>query len=1108
MRLQITVLLLVMAYATAAAPGYSQKISLAMKNAKLEAVFSQIEKISGYSFIYEKSLLKKMTKVDVSLHDASLQEAMDHILKDQPIEYNITDKYIVISPKKPDPAPAVVRPPANPDLPANIVAGVVKDTSGAPMPGVSVVNTTTGRGTSTNKEGIFKIEANPGDVLVFSSIGYEKRSITIGAETQVTVILKMAANPLNTIVVTALGVKRSAQSLTYATQTISSDEITDVKTDNLMNALNGKVAGVNIQPSAAGVGGSVKVSLRGIRSYAGNNQPLYVIDGIPMADPQNGSQPNDINGGSPDAGDGISNLNPEDIESITVLEGASAAALYGSGAANGVIVITTKKGKAGKTQINYSSSFQASNPVSEPKFQNQYGQTPEGYDNWGPAISGGSQNNLKDFFQTGTNFTNAISLSGGSETAQTYFSYANATATGIEPTNKLERNNFNIRETQKFLNNKLTVDASLNYIAQTIDNSPAIGGYRNPLPGLYSFPRGVDILPYKNQYAIPDPPGPDVQNWFIPISLNQSQNPWWVLHKNTDLLQRSRVIFNGSVKYEFNSWFNVQVRGSLDRTDDNYQQDIYAGTIKLFNQDLNGHMAYSTQTTEQQYGDVIAGFNAPKWGNFKLDGLVGAAINDTKINGIGFNGDLSIPNTFTTANLVAGENSGNGIYSYIQVQSLFASANLSYKNWAYLALTDREDWSSTLAITADDHYNYPSAGLSFILSQMFAVPKAISYAKIRGSIAELGNGISYGITNPQNTISANQSLVFNNSYLYNIKPENTVSAEVGTDWKFIDNRINFSFTYYDTHTKNQLFSISPPSATLIVAGYVTAGDIQNSGVEITLGADVVRGKTFNWNTSFTAFGNKNKILSVAPAEGLNSAVITGNDNGQFGYVSEIATGGSYGDIYGNTLYRNAQGQAVLAGTSASTYIPQITPGPGGASAAPVKVGNANPTFQSGWNNSFDFHHFNLSFLVDGKFGGKVLALTQAYMNAGGVSQASLGTAPNRMMTINGVNSAGQPVTSISAQNWYQNLTQITDQYMYSATVIRLRQAALGYTWPITNSKVKSVRLSLIGRNLIYFYKKAPFDPEVATSTGNGLSGIDYYNQPPTRNVGFTINVSF
>jgi TonB-linked SusC/RagA family outer membrane protein len=1115
MRLLTTVILLVMGLTTTAAPGYSQKITLEMKNARLEAVLNQIGKITGYSFIYEKNLVKKAKKLDVSLENANLQEAMDRILKDQAMEYNITDKYIVISPKKPDPAPAVLLPPANPDPPPAIVAGVVKDSAGATMSGVSVSNKTTGRGTSTNKEGAFKIEAKPGDVLVFSFVGYESQSVTIGAETQLTVVLKTAPSQLGTIVITALGVKRSERSLTYATQQIGGDELNNVKTDNLMNSLNGKVAGVTISPSASGVGGSVKVLLRGSRSANGNNQPLYVIDGIPISNGSNANgQPNNTYGGTPDGGDGISNLNPEDIAGISVLEGASAAALYGSQAENGVILITTKKGRAGAAVVHFSSSFESQTTAYKPAFQNSYGPTSPGApDSWGSRLTTGAPDNLKDFFQTGTNWTNAIDLSSGSDKAQTYFSYANTSARGLEPGNKLERNNFTLRETGHLLNDRLIVDGNVNYINQQVNNSPALGLYSNPLVSLYTFPRGLDISPYKNHYLNADSTGFARQNW--PFLAGGYESPWWIVHRQPSVATRNRILFNGSASYKVAGWLNVQVRGNLDHIQDAYENDLYSGTIPGYNALGTGRLTISNQTTEQKYGDAIANLNAPAWGAFKLDGLVGYSITDNKTTGYSLSGDLSTPDFFTSGNTVVtlpsnGPTTTNTTSNAIaiapnhsQLQALFANANLSFRNWAYLTLTGRNDWSSNLAFTPNASYFYPSAGLSLILTQMLQLPTSVSYAKLRGTWAQVGNTVPPYLTYIQNTQSAAGQLIFNTADAFRtLKPERTNSTELGTDWRFLDNRLTFSFTWYKTNTHNQYFPIQPVIASLYSTGYVNAGNIQNSGIEFIVGFQAVRASHFTWTTSVNGAANKNKVIDVDSRDSLNSFVLTGSYNNA--YEAQLNKGGKYGDMYGYTFARDAKGRIQLSGTAASGYKPVIN-------STFQYIGNPSPKFQLGWSNDFTMGDFTLSLLVDGKFGGQVLSLTQAVLDQNGVSKVT-GDARNAGgVKINGVDS-GNAVTSVDAKDWYTTIggiKGITGAYVYSATVVRLREAALGYKLPLTKAGFfKGAKLSLIGRNLLYFYKKAPFDPELTMSTGNGLPGVDVFNQPATRNVGLNLNLTF
>ena len=991
-------------------------------------------------------------------------------------------------------------------LQQDVIKGTVKDASGETLIGVSVLVKGTKTGTQTDGTGQFSLNAKPGSVLVFTYIGYKTQEVTVGSSATVNVTLAADDQQLSEVVVTALGIKRSEKSLTYSTQQVGGDELTRVKSDNMMNSLNGKIAGITISPSASGVGGSAKVILRGNRSFSGNNQPLYVIDGVPISNsPNKAEQPNSPYGGSTnvDGGDGISNLNPDDIESMSVLKGASASALYGSQAANGVILITTKRGKAGKMQVNFNSSFTTDQIVSKPEFQNTYGRTTaSSIQSWGDKITTGSKDNLDEFYQTGTNLTNAINLSGGTENAQTYFSYANTNARGVQPGNKLDRHNFNLRETAKFFDNKLTVDGSVNYTAQNIDNSPGLGYYFNPLTGLYLFPRGLDITPYKENYELADQVGYARQNWIANQDLQQ--NPWWITNRNLNNSKRNRMLVNGSVKYDFNKYLNIQVRGTLDRITDSYDQKLYSGTQATLSRP-NGQYILNNQTMEQKYADALLNFNIPLNTDFKLDGVLGTSITDNKTVGtnIGAGLGLNIPNLFTAQNtLIAGTVSNVTTLAprHSQLQSIFANANLSYKDWAFLTVTGRSDWSSNLAFTPTQSYFYPSVGLSFLLKQMVELPDVISYAKIRGTYAQVGNTVPPYVTNVVNYLDPNNgSIVLNPVAPFpSLKPEKTNTFEGGLDLRMFDNKLNFAFTYYKSNTTNQFIEIVPVASTGYTKGYINGGEVQNTGFEVTLGYDVLKNDKFQWTTGLNAARNKNKVIDVSSANGIDRATLTANSNTN--YESRLVNGGSFGDIYGVVTKKDAQGRIIVNADGS----PQID------NEGFRYLGNANPKFSMGWSNNFNYGNFSLSFLIDGKFGGQVLSATQALMDEYGVSKVT-GDARNAGgVTINGVDVNGNAVTSVDPQVWYSSVggkAGVSEQYIYSATVVRLREAALGYGFPVKNSVVKNLRFSLTGRNIFYFYKKAPYDPEVTMSTGNGLSGVDIFNQPATRNIGFSLNVT-
>ncbi|MCW3467152.1 SusC/RagA family TonB-linked outer membrane protein [Chitinophaga nivalis] len=1079
---------------------YSQNITLSGKRLALYDVFNQISRQTGYEFVFDEKQLQSAGLVNIHVSNASLPEVLDKCLKNKPFSYSIVDKIIVIAPRPAPAATATARPVA-------VIQGTVTGATGQPLPNVSVQVKGTNRGTLTNEKGAFSLQAEPKEILVFSYLGYETKELPVGNNTTLQVVLTEANTQLGAVVVTALGIKRSEKSITYASQQLNGLELTKAKDPNLMNTLNGKVAGLSISSSASGIGGSAKVILRGNKSGLGNNQALYVIDGVPMNNTVT-NQPTSAYGGSNayDGGDPISNMNPEDIESISVLKGASAAALYGSQGANGVILITTKSGKSGRTQINFSSGLNISQAAYKPDFQNNYGQTGAGKtQSWGPQLANGAADNLSSFYQTGQTWTNAISLSGGTEQMQTYFSYANTSAKGITPGNKLGRHNINFKETGHFLNNKLTAEADVNYMTQQIDNTPLTGLYYNPLTGLYLFPRGLDLQPYKNNFEAPDPARNflPVQRW--PFDEDIQQNPWWIINRNLNSLNRNRILLNASLKYELTPWLNIQGRGSIDRINDRYEQKNYAGTNKVL-VPANGSYLYNNGTITQQYGDLLANFNLPVNKDIRITGLVGGSIRDVKTTGEKFGSSqdgLKYANIFTVQNIteVNGRNSGTLQEMHEQYQSVFASANISFKDWAFLDLTGRNDWASNLAYTPNKSFFYPSVGLNFILSQIVHFPTAVSFAKVRGSYAIVGNAPLAYQTNPaENTIGAGGAgnIDINKTAPFReLQPEKTKSLEVGTEWRFFDNRLSADVTYYKTNTRNQTMKIDASAASFFESFYINAGNIQNQGVEAIIRYEVLRHSKLKWNTALNYSVNDNRIVELAP--NVKSFTISGASGAN--YVSRFAAGGSFGDIYGTVLQRDAQGRIMI--DDKGNPIKQ-----GGDQ---VYVGNANTKWQLGWNNNLAFDNFTLSFLIDGKFGGQVMSITQSMMDQYGVSKAS-GEARNAGgVKINGVDPLGNPVTSVDAAKWYGTIggrEAVSGEYIYSATTVRLREVALGYTIPIKNTVVKTLKLSLTGRNLLYFSKKAPFDPEQTMSTANGLSGVDIFMLPATRSYGLTLNASF
>ncbi len=1006
---------------------------------------------------------------------------------------------------------------------ADVITGKVIDKSGKPVAGVSVVVKGQKKGASTDNNGAFSIEAKKGDVLVFTSVGYGIQEFTVGSELTVEVTLAEQTGQLNEVVVTALGIQRKAKSLTYSTQKVNNADLTTVKDANVINNINGRVAGVTVNRSASGAGGSARVILRGQKSTR-ENQPLYVIDGVPMSN-FSPAQPTDVWGqasgsgsGGRDGGDGISNINPDDVESISVLKGAAASALYGSQANNGVILITTKKGKSGQTKVDFSSSFTLDKAAYLPKLQWDYlqgnaGAAAGGSFSYGPA--GKSTNHVNSFFETGNTFINSISVSGGTEKAQTYFSYSNTNANGIVPTNTFNRHNFAVRETMKMLNDKLTLDANVIIASQKVHNRPTSGLYYNPLTGLYLFPRGLDFNSYKTNYEKFSPlRNVNLQNWWnidqdnnIAGDDNQ-QNPYWGLYRNQTSDKLFRVYGSLVLKYQLTRDLSIQARGNVDKSNSNYELKAYAGTQGTL-ADANGRYTLDKQDNTQLYSDVIATYNT-QLDKIGLVASLGSSIQDLHSGYQDFfdskGGNLAFANVFNVGNMNLTPGSGSTFYqagNRKQLQSVFASVNLSFDSKYYLDITARNDWSSALAFTPKNNYFYPSFGANALLSEIMHLPTAISFAKIRAAYAQVGSDVAIYSTNPLNLIrngqlQPNDKGALPGTYL---KPELSTSIEFGTEWRFLNNRLGFDVTWYSSTTKNQYFELNSTSlGTGLSKFYLNAGEIRNSGIEATVDFNSMLSKKLKWSTSLNVTANRNKIIELATQipPNVNYKITDGGVNN---YNLVIRRGGSFGDITGMMFLRDASGNIVV---DAATGAPQA--GTFGV------VGNPNPKLILGWSNTFEINNaLSISMLVNGRFGGKVMSITQAVLDQYGVSQASADARRNGGVQIAATKVGGGAYEGkIPAEVFYTTVggrAGITEYYMYDATNIRMQEFAIAYKLNIKSRVIKALQLSLIGKNLFFFTKKAPFDPEQSMSTNNGLQGVDVFGLPPVRSFGASIKMS-
>lgn len=989
------------------------------------------------------------------------------------------------------------------------IKGQVVDAEGLPLNMANILIKGEKKGTVSDFDGHFTIDVNEGQTLVISYLGFETKEVTVDEKNELLIQLNESSlTGLNEVVVTSLGIKRAKKSLTYSTQEVKNEELTRVKDANIVNTIAGKIAGVAITRSSGGTGGSTKVVIRGNSSIL-NNQPLYVVDGIPLYN-VSPSQPNEIFGdtgtGNRDGGDVISLINPDDIESMSVLKGAAASALYGTQGANGVILLTTKKGNTGKTSLRITSTSIFENAVSLPKLQNSYlAAADNANESWGPA--GQSKEYVKDFFNTGMTQTTSANFTGTSELGVSMLSFANTKATGIIPGNTLNKNNFSIKQSGKFFDNKLNITAGVFYANQKVYNKPTSGLYNNPLTGLYTMNRNSDFNYLRNNYEIYnaqlDIPE---QNWYTTPDDFQ-QNPFWLINRNKTIDKNRFLSASLSLEYILNNWIKVASRYNYSNTFNSFDKKMFATSSATLTH-ANGRYIFYDLTSTQNYGDIIVTFDKNLTENLSLTANLGTSLLKTSSNkgtwmDSGITEGLASPNWFTLANFNSIRGSRQVDGGTREIQSLFATANLGYKNYLFLDLTGRKDWSSTLVNTANSGFFYKSVGLTNLLNEIITMPEFVNFAKVRATYAEVGNDISPYLTVPQYTIdpaTGNVSFptilpIFGQDYKSELKSE----FEIGTEWRFGGNKYGFELSYYSSKTKNQLFFIPAPlSATSASFFGVNEGSITNKGIELIADAKIIDKDQFSWKTIVNYSHNRNKVNNI-PASLNNQLPLT--VAGTNGYQYSLVEGRPFGVIQGRTLKRDDQGRAILA-TDGSLQSNDFE-----------EIGNANPDFLLGWANNFTIGKINVNVLIDGRFGGDVLSLTESINDFYGVSKASADARNNGGVTLETVSSTGVVgTTTFPAEDYYKFVggrNGVAGEYIYDATNVILRELSLGYTFtPKQSGLINSASLSLVGRNLFFFYKKAPFDPNLSLSTGEGLQGVDIYGIPSTRSIGLNLNVTF
>ena len=982
------------------------------------------------------------------------------------------------------------------------VTGRVVDSTGEPLIGATIMVEGTKEGAVTDIDGNFTINTTSKAKLVISYVGYTTQTILVGDKTTIDVTLKEVANTMNEVVVTALGIKRAEKALSYNVQSVGSNELTRNKDANFVNSLNGKVAGVSISKSASGVGGATRVIMRGAKSIEGDNNVLYVIDGIPIFN-FSGGRDSGIMGEGRVSSEGIADFNPEDIESISVLAGPSAAALYGSNAANGAILITTKKGKEGRVAISFSSSADFSSPLLMPKFQNTYGNKFGSYESWGEKLATpSSYDPKKDFFRTGTNFINALTLNMGNEFNQTFASVATTNSRGIVPNNTYDRYNFTIRNTTRMLKNKVQLDLGASYIKQKDNNMVSQGEYWNPIVAAYLFPRGESFDGIKTFERYDNVRNFPTQYWPISDSRFANQNPYWTAYRNLAPNDKDRFMFNAGLTYNILDWLSVAGRIRLDKTFITSERKIYASSFNYFAKE-KGAYEYYDYKDHQTYIDVITSINKT-FGKFSLAANVGYSYSDYASLTRGYGGNLVlVPNKFSLNNINPSDSKIReaGGDSKVRNVAVFASAELGWRSMVYLTLTGRNDWNSRLVNSSEESFFYPSVGLSGIISEMTKLPSFISYLKVRGSYTEVGSPVSRSGMTPGTitTPIVGGSLKSTDIYPFtDYKAERTKSYEFGLTARFWK-KLSFDFTWYKSNTYNQTFIGELPESSGYKAVYLQAGNVENHGVEMSLGySDNFGG--LQWNSSLVYSKNVNEIkemvkdyyhpLSPKP---INIPEVS-KDNGRV----LLKVGGSINDIYARKVLAKDNQGFVNVSPSGGMSLETVEP---------IYLGKTTPDFTMGWNNNFTYKNFGLSFLINARVGGIVTSSTQALLDRFGVSKASADArdAGGVMIPNQGLYDAKKYYTLVATGE-----NDLAGYYTYSATNVRLQELTLSYKFNsrLFNNVIKDLTLSFVATNPWMIYCKAPFDPELTASTGTYGQGNDYFMQPSLKSYGFSVKFKF
>ncbi|AHM63014.1 TonB-dependent receptor plug [Flammeovirgaceae bacterium 311] len=1098
------------------------EISLELKNESLLNAFKKIEALSPFHFMYRNEDIKDVVNLNNPGKKQSVKAHLEALLANTELTYKQIDKRILIS--KENRQSSTTGSETNQqaslaDLQEKIVSGRVTDPAGQGIPGVNIIIKGTTTGTVSDGEGDYRISVPDGAaVLVFSSVGFITEEITVGNQNVVNISLYQDVESLSEVVVTAFGLEREKKSLTYATQDVPTQQMSQARELNVINSLQGRVAGLSINTAGAGVGSEARVVLRGNRSISGDNQPLYVIDGVPTL-------------GNP------SDLSPDMIASINVLKGPNAAALYGSAAQNGAIIIETKRGKKGETRISVNNTYMINDPSIPIEFQNVYGQGLGGvYDMrteeaWGPRMEGQlvdhwsldpdspaqyafspNPNNKSDVFQKGYNLASNVIATMGTEKTQGIFSYTLTKAAGIVPNNELLRHNATVGINSQ-LSKRLRLESKISFMQQNLENQLPTGPSNyNPVMQIYKMPSNISTADAINFDYLNDG-GLLRQNFWNP-NTDIGANPYWTLNRNLNESKRTRAILMSALHYKLTDDLTIMARGSYDVSNTNgdvkYYNDTYTrapkGRYDVFENEnslFNGEFLLSYAKDISSNWD----FNINFGGSTRMLRSGGIYVNTLPAAG------LLAENLFAISNTTEHEITHDpGLNS--DLQSLYGFGQIAWKNAIFLDITGRNDWSSTLP-AQNRSYFYPSVGVSAVVSDLITMPTAVSLIKLRGSWAQVGNAAQpYMLSRTARFLEGGRNGFLELSNILpnpDLRPETTESIEIGMDIRFFKNRLGLDLTAYRTNTIDQLFTIGLPIGSGAASYYTNGGDIENKGIEALLTVVPVVSKNLSWEMNFNFGLNRNMVLEISDER---PKLVVGSD----GYLRDfiVEQGKPFGEIYSkNTWKRDEQGRVLV-----------------GPSGIPIsadegrRIANFNPDWMGGVYNNITFKNFNLGFLIEHRQGGTLVSMTNAILDGYGLTERTLlgregglvfgeNIFPDEVAVVEETGEINNIATD--AQTFWRSTggrsQPYAEAFVESATNTRLRELTFGYTLPnnmLSRVGISNVRISLVGRNLLFLYRASKgLEPDyLSQGTGIISEGYQAFAPPTTRSYGINLSIDF